>query len=93
MQEPQDGLDRLWRELPMKGKAKSNSKETACMLLADKLYFDYTKAYGKLQGVEAEHFAEEWIKKNAPDNDRIMEQSIWRHFIKRLSERRKGRYK
>ena len=70
---------------------KFNAKEAACLLLANKLYSDYVDASSEFRGVEAEHFGEEWLKKNVPDSDRMMALSVWRHFLMRLVERRNGR--
>ena len=74
------------------GKEKFNSKEAACMLLANKLYSDYVDAASVIRGVEIEHFAEDWIARNLVGNDKMMSISIWRHFLERLSNHRNGGY-
>ena len=72
-------------------KEKPNLREAACLLLASKLYCDYMEAYGKVGRLGAEHFAEEWMRKCIPDNDRIRMRSIWMHFLCRLVERKNGK--
>ena len=91
MQESQDYLNGLRKKQPRKGKARPNHREAACLLLGNKLYYDYANAYGKSRGVEVEHFAEDWIRKCIQDNDRIMARSIWKHFLCRLVERKNSR--
>ena len=70
---------------------KFNAKEAACLLLSSKLYSDYVDASSVFPGVEAEHFAEDWLRKNIPDDDRVMSLSVWRHFLDRLIERKNSR--
>ena len=67
-----------------------NPTEAACLLLSSKLYSDYMDASSVFPGTEVEHFAEEWIRKNIPD-DRIMGLSVWKHFLDRLIERKNSR--
>ena len=89
MQGSYGGLNGLWEKL--RRKAKSNDMEAAGILLATKLYMDYIDVFRKSPGVEAEHFAEDWIKKNVPANYRVMKISIWRRFLCCLIERRIGK--
>ena len=91
MQGPKDNLDGLQGYYHRKDKAKPISKEEASVLLAIELYADYLEAYSEFWGVEAEHFAEEWIKKNVPGKDRMMRSEVWRYFMMQLSNRRERR--
>ena len=68
-----------------------NPTEAACLLLSSKLYSDYVDATEIFPNTEVEHFAEEWIRKNIPDDDRIMGLSVWKHFLERLVERKNSR--
>ena len=90
MNEPENGLHGLWGKSSRR-KGKSDDTEAACLLLTNKLYSDYMDAFRKSPVVEAESFAEDWMKKCIPDNDRIMMRSIWMHFLCRLVERKSGR--
>ena len=89
MQGSNDSLNVLWGKL--KQKSKSSDTDAACILLANKLYCDYIDAFKKSTAVEAERFADEWIKKNVPSNYRTMKKSIWRNFLCRLIEHRCGK--
>jgi hypothetical protein len=67
-----------------------DAKEAACALLANKLYNDYVEVSSVICGVEVEHFAEDWIAKNLDESDKLMSRSIWRYFLKHLTEHSNG---
>jgi len=69
---------------------KFNAKEAACLLLAAKLHSDYVTATNVFPGTEAEHFAEDWINKNIPDDDSTMATTVWRNFLMILIDNRNG---
>ena len=89
MQKYQNGFKRSQRKLSLK--MEYNDTEAAGILLANKLYSDYMDTIRKFPEVEAEHFSEAWIEKTVPTNYRTMNTSIWKHFLCRLIEARKGR--
>jgi len=68
---------------------KFNAKAAACVLLANKLYIDYLGSVKELHGVEVEHFAEQWLDNTLYGDYKTMRESVWKHFIARLVERRK----
>ena len=97
MYRPKEGMHGLRKKKSNKGKAKFNIIETTCVMLAQKLYENYTDALSKSQGVEAENFAEAWMarildgKDYLNGKDKVMDRAIWRHFMSLLIEHRKGR--
>jgi len=69
--------------------SKFKATEAACMMMANKLFSDYITASSVIKGVEPEHFAEDWMKRNITKPGKLMERSIWRYFIEELVEYRK----
>ena len=55
----------------------------AAVLVADKIFIDYTLAEEE-EFVEPENFVEEWIAEYIVDSSPTMRKRIWEHFLKRL---------
>ena len=68
---------------------KFKAKEAACLLLGSKLFSDYINASSVINGVEIEHFAEDWIARNVSVRDKLMARSVWKCFLENVFNYRK----